>query len=113
MDNPEAVQQELQSISNELSALIDLVDEDGFKATTEQKKRFKALKHQLQEGAKAGKLPGNKGAQTESEELIYQPALLNADRTFTIPSHAAPKRWLNTLLDVQCSIDTSLNKNQP
>lgn len=113
MDNPDAVQQELQRISDEISDLIDIASEVGFKATNEHRERFKALKRYLEERAKLGKLPGRAGAQTESEEDIYQPTLQNAERNFTVSSDAAPERWLDTLLDVQCSIDTSLDKNQP
>ena len=113
MDNPDAVQQELQRISDEISELIDIASDDGFKATSEHRVRFKALKRCLEEGAKSGKLPGRPGAQTESEEFIYQPSLQNAVRNFNLPSTASPDRWLDTLLDVQCSIDTSLTKNQP
>ncbi|GGC83988.1 hypothetical protein [Vreelandella lutescens] len=113
MDNPDAVQQELQLISDEISDLIDIASEEGFKATNEHRERFKALKRCLEEGAKSGKLPGRTGAQTESEEYIYQPTLQNAVRNFNVTSTAAPDRWLDTLLDVQCSINTSLTKNQP
>lgn len=113
MDNPDAVQQELQRISDEISELIDIASDDGFNATSEHRERFKALKRCLEEGAKSGKLYGCTGAQTDSEEDIYQPTLQNAVRNFNVPSTAAPDRWLDTLLDVQCSIDTSLTKNQP
>ena len=113
MDNTDAVQQELQRISDEISDLIDIASKEGFKATNEHRERFKALKRHLEEGAKSGKLPGLTGAQTKSEEDIYQPTLQNAVSNFNIPSTATPERWLDTLLDVQCSIDTSLDKNQP
>lgn len=113
MDNPDAVQQELQRISDEISNLIDIACAPGFKATNEHRERFRALKRCLEEGAESGRVPGRTGAQTKSEEIIYQPTLENAARNFSALSNAAPDRWLDTLIDVQCSIDTSLDKNQP
>ncbi|WP_447556416.1 hypothetical protein [Vreelandella sp. EE22] len=113
MDNPDAVQYELQSISDELKDLIEIASDYGFKATSEHKERFQALKDRIRAGANTGKLAVNSGPMTESEELIYQPTLRNAERYFTVRSNASAERWLDVLLDVQCSIDTSLTANQP
>lgn len=113
MDNSESVQLELQNISNELSKLIDAACGNGFKPTQEQKEHFKALKKRIQLGAQTGKLPNETGAQTASDEYIFQPTMQNADRYFTLSTNAAPEQWADVLMDVQCSIDTSLTKNTP
>ncbi len=113
MNNPLDVDDELQSISDEIQTLMDASESHSVQATPDQRARFKQLKERISHGAKIGTITGEMRALTDSEKYIYQPALQNALSKFSIPSNASPSRWFETLYDVQDSIETMLIKNTP
>lgn len=113
MDNPFDVDNELQRISDEIQALMDVSKSPSFQPTPDQRDRFKQLKERISQGSKMGTITNERRELTDSEKYIYQPALENALSNFSIPKNASPSRWFETLYDVQVSIESMLIKNTP
>ncbi|KIN12838.1 hypothetical protein KV699_12285 [Vreelandella titanicae] len=111
MDNAQEVERALQQLSKEIQILIRASEDPATPVTPELRARFKNLKDRIALGAEIGTVTGDKRELTDSERDFYQPALQNALFYFKASANAAPTKWLDTLLDIQVSIETMMARN--
>tara|TARA_R110001599_G_scaffold16988_2_gene68305 strand:- start:6 stop:347 length:342 start_codon:yes stop_codon:yes gene_type:complete len=113
MDNAQEVERVLHRLSEEIQFLMRASEDPATPVTPELRARFKSLKERIALGAEVGTVTGEKRQLTESERYLYQPALQNALSYFKASANAAPSKWLDTLIDIQVSIETMMARNSP